>query len=204
VNDSDENYQQRLEGFRNYLRLLARLQLGAGLQAKLDPSDVVQETLLTAIAHQDQFRGKNEAEQAAWLRTILARELADQIRKLQTEMRDAALEVSLERGLEESSARLEAWLTDAGSSPSQRAQRQEELSRLAAALMRLPEDQRTAIELHHLNGLPVLEVAQQMGRSRPSVAGLLRRALRSLRDQLRSDETPCPRNRANRTRAATR
>jgi RNA polymerase sigma-70 factor (ECF subfamily) len=98
----------------------------------------------------------------------------------------------LERELEQSSCRLEAWLSDAGSSPSHRAERQEELLRLADALMQLPDDQRMAVELHHLNGLPVLEVSQQMGRSRASVAGLLRRALKSMRDQLRKCELPCP------------
>ena len=56
-----------LERFRSYLRLLARLHLESCLQGKLDPSDVVQETLLKAHEKIDQFRGGSDAELAGWL-----------------------------------------------------------------------------------------------------------------------------------------
>jgi RNA polymerase sigma-70 factor (ECF subfamily) len=58
------------------------------------------------------------------------------------------------------------------------------LLRLAAALGRLPEDQRQVVELHHLKGLTVAEVAEQMGRTRASVVGLLFRGLKKLRELL--------------------
>jgi RNA polymerase sigma-70 factor (ECF subfamily) len=174
-----------MERFRDYLRLLAQLHLDERLRGKLDPSDVVQEVLLKAHRHQEQFRGETEAERAAWLRQILANTLADAVRRfLQGDKRNVGLEHSLEEAVQQSSARLERWLADGQSSPSEQAQRQEETLRLAEGVAALPEDQRQAVELRHLHGLSVAEVARLMGRSRAAAAGLLRRGLAALREHL--------------------
>ena len=70
-----------VESYRSYLLLLARLQLADGFQGKLDPSDLVHQTLLKAHQNRDQFRGSSEAERIAWLRMILANTLTDGVRK---------------------------------------------------------------------------------------------------------------------------
>src|SRR5215831_2098028 len=71
-----------LERYRAYLQFLARLRLGRWLQGQLSASDVVQETLLKAHKHRDQFRGQTEAEYRGYLRRILANTVADAARKL--------------------------------------------------------------------------------------------------------------------------
>lgn len=175
---------RRLGDYREYLRLLVRVQLSPRLQAKLDASDVVQQAILQAHASQSQFRGQTEAEWLGWLRTILANTLAAEGRRYGAEARNVARERSLEAELELSSSRLESLLVADQTSPSQGAVRAEELLRLAQAMSQLPEDQRWVVELHHLQGLPVAVVADQMQRSRAAVVGLLFRSLKKLRELL--------------------
>src|SRR5436309_5729230 len=114
-----------LESYRDYLRLLARLHLDARLRGKLDPSDVVQETLLKAHEKFDQFRGTSDAELAGWLRQILANSLAEAARRYSAGARDVRRERSLEQAMEESSVQLEKWLAEDSPPPGGGADRQE-------------------------------------------------------------------------------
>ncbi len=179
-----EEHRLALEGFWDYLHLLAQMQLDPRLRGKWDASDVVQQTLLKAYQALDQFRGQGPAELAAWLRQILAHTLADLLRDHGRAKRDVARERSLEAALEESSARLAAWAAADQSSPSQQAMRHEQSLRLAEALATLPEPQREALVLKHCEGWSLDEIAQQLGRSPAAVASLLRRGLKQLRHHL--------------------
>ena len=145
---------------------------------------MVQQTLVKAHQNRGQFRGRTEAEQAGWLRRILANTLIDAARKYQ---REVDVHASLEQAVDASSARMEAWLAADQSSPSERAGRQEDLLRLARALAQLPEDQRVVVEMHHLRGGAVAEIGEALGRTEAAVAGLLRRSLKKLRTLLRED-----------------
>lgn len=176
-----------LNRYREYLGLLARLHLGQCLQGKVDPSDVVQETLLRAHQNSCQFSGQTESELAAWLRQILARYLAELVRRYSRQMRDIGLERSMQIVLDSSSARIEEWLASEESPPCQKAIRNEQLMRMAASLGKLPVDQRTAIELRYLQGRPIGEIATSLSRSDAAVTMLLRRALAKLRELLDED-----------------
>jgi RNA polymerase sigma-70 factor (ECF subfamily) len=61
------------------------------------------------------------------------------------------------------------------------AARQEELLRLAEALARLPDIQRAAVEMHHLEGRTLADTAEALGRSRSAAASLVFRGLSNLR-----------------------
>ena len=184
MNRQDQGDGPDLERYRAYLRTLARLQLDDRLRGKLDLSGVIQQTLLEAHQARDTLRGLSEAQLAAWMRRALANNLADEARRLGAQVRDVGRERPLRQAVDDSSARLEALLAAEQTSPSHQAVRQEDLLRLAEALARLPGDQRSAVELHHLEGRTLAETAECLGRTRSAVASLVFRGLRNLRRML--------------------
>jgi len=173
-----------LEPYRDYLRLLAQLHLDRRLRAKLDPSDIVQQTLLEAYQAMDRWEEHTPAQRAGWLRRILARNLANAIRDFTRARRNVNRELSLQAEIEASSCRLGALLPDAGPTPSEQAAENERLLRLAHALLELPEAQREAIVLRHYENWPLAEISRHLGRSPAAVAGLLHRGLKALRLRL--------------------
>lgn len=189
LGDADE---LALEHFRGYLRALARLQLAARpwLSAKLDASDVAQQALLRAHSSRDQFRGHTSGEMAAWLRQILSRTLANELRALGQAKRDVGAERSLEADLDASSNRLDAWLAADQSSPSERASDRERAELLASAVAALPPEQREVIMLKHLENLSLAEITVRLGKSTASIAGLLRRGLARLGELMNQGSPP--------------
>jgi RNA polymerase sigma-70 factor (ECF subfamily) len=170
-----------LEEFRAYLMVLGRQQLRGRPGARIDLSGVVQQTLLEAHQVASQLAPLDDAQKAVWLRHALAHNLADEFRKLATAKRDVGRERSLQAALDQSASRLEGLLAADQSTPSNRAARAEMIVHLARALERLPDAQRQAVEMHHLRGLSLQEVADALGSTKPAVAGLLHRGLKKLR-----------------------
>ncbi len=177
-----------LEPFRSYLEVLARVHLDSRLRGKLDPADLVQQVLLRACAALPEVRNRSPEILAGWLRKILARTLADTVKHYHRDRRDVELERSLEGDLDRSSSGLAGWLATDQTSPSQAAQRNEELLRLADALADLPEPQREVVILKHCRGQTLQQIADHLGRTVPSVASLLRRGLEALRHRLAPPE----------------
>jgi RNA polymerase sigma-70 factor (ECF subfamily) len=168
--------------YRNYLLLLARVHIDTNLQAKADPSDLVQETCLMAARDFPGFRGQSEAEFIAWLRQILANTGAAMIRRFkEVQSRDIGREVRFEQMLERSSIALGRLVAASDSSPSRIASRREDAVVLADALAQLPKDYREVLVLFHLEGLCLEDVAIRMGRTVASVRGLRTRAAIQLR-----------------------
>ncbi len=162
--------------FEPALLLWANSQMPGWLRGKLDPTDLVQQTLLEAMAA-DRLAGRPDHEVLAYLRRALTHNLIDATRKHAPARGDLA-------AVGESSLRLADWLAAEQTSPSERADRNERFERLAAALAELPESQRVAVELRYLHGLKVTDIASRLGKTEGAVSLLLHRAVTALRLEL--------------------
>jgi RNA polymerase sigma-70 factor (ECF subfamily) len=170
------------EQYRDYLDLLARLEIGRQLQVKVDTGDLVQETFLDAHRNFGLFRGRTEVEFAGWLRTILAGKLSNVVRHyVGTQGRDIRREQSLQVNLNQSSVLLQQPLFATESSPSQQVMKREQGVLLANALKKLSPDYREIIILRNMEELPFDQCAQRMNRSVDAVQKLWIRALAQLR-----------------------
>src|SRR5258708_17193365 len=175
----------RLERYRALLKLQVRqLQLDPRFLRRFDSSDLVHDAYENALAHFDQFRGHTEAELVKWLQVILANVAGEEIRKAKAQKRDLGLEHSLQFAIQGFSARLEKFFAPVASSPSRRAEKNEFLLSFAAALDQLPKDQRDVVILRDVEGHKLTDITDRIGRTEKSVAGLLRRGRRALRELL--------------------
>jgi RNA polymerase sigma-70 factor (ECF subfamily) len=165
-----------------------QLRLDPRLQRRFGASDLAQDTMLKAHKKIGEFRGTTEAELLKWLHTILLNHLRDRIEYEKADRRNFELEQALPEVVAESSARIDKWLADNQSSPSEQAVRHEQELRLAAALAQLPEDQGDTVILQKLMKASVAEIASQMKRSQKAVAGLLRRGMQTLGHILKANQ----------------
>lgn len=155
-------------------RLVAFVQsrLGQPLRGKLDPEDVVQETLLRAFEAVEAFRGADVEDLWKWLASIAEHLIWNASRK---------------RSLKETSLTLEG--ADHGVSPSRGLRRKERLARLERSLSSLQREQREVIVLAKIEGLKAKEIAERLGRTEEAVRQILSRGLRTLRQRFGDTES---------------
>ncbi|NUQ64068.1 MAG: sigma-70 family RNA polymerase sigma factor [Pirellulales bacterium] len=173
-----------LERYRSYLLLISRQQINPKIAMRSSPSDIVQESFAEAYRGFERFTGSAEPEFSAWLGRIHQHNLDDAARKhLLAKRRDAAQEKPLYS--RDGSASF-TWREIAADqqTPSDRVIAGEKALRLAEMLTSLPDAQREAVRMRHLEGLTLAEIAEGMERSLEAVAGLLKRGLKTLREKM--------------------
>lgn len=189
---NNEAFGRLLDQYRGYLLMLAHRYLSDRLRRRVDPADIVQLTYLEAKRDLPAFRGNTPAEFSAWLRGMLKNNVATAVtRHITTQKRSLKREVNAAGGGNDSASGL--WiqqLPGSTTSPSGVVIREEAVVALFEALHELPETQAEAIRLRYMEGLPLAEIVERMGKSDTAVAGLLKRGLQKLRKILDTDACP--------------
>ncbi len=177
---------QLLQAYRNYLIVLATMQLDGRLRRRMNPSDLVQDALLAAHRDFHQFRGCSSGEFTAWLRKILIHCLHHAVEMhIRAKARDVRQEISLDQAhqaLDRSGLSPINLLADRGPSPSAPVQQRETAVAFANRLGQLRPPYRDVIVLRGIQGLPFEEVAKRMDRKPGAVRMLWLRAIEKLQE----------------------
>lgn len=176
-------FEATVQRLRSALLTLAESLISPAIRTELDASDLVQQTLLEACQQAEQLSPLEERQVFGWLRTALKHNVLDAVKHLRTLKNDAERRLRMS-DLEGSFTRLEDFLLADGTSPSEMLHRSEQTTRLLCAIQELPDNQKQAVILKHLNGLSVLQVAEQLGISEAAAGGLLSRGRQALFEKL--------------------
>ena len=172
----------------NYTRLAdsIRTRVPASLRTVVDVDDVLQSTFIQVFRGLSGFRDGDAEAFFAWMRSIAAARLKDAIRSATRKKRGGDWR-RLEPGVANSTGSLLDLidlLSDQRRSPSGSVAAHEAIVALQVALAGLPEDQRQAIRLRHIESLTIEEVVEKMGRTEGAVRGLLHRGKASLKKSI--------------------
>ena len=160
-----------------------------------DAEDAVQEALLSAYTHLDQFRG--QAKMSTWLTAIVHNSAKMQLRQRLRHVHVSLDEHTGENGEYPVSQRL----ADRRPSPEDECQTSELGKRMAHFQGQLTPVLRRAYQLRHIDGLSIREAARILGvplgtlkaqsaRARKRLGHLMRRSLRSQTRNLTSPSAP--------------
>jgi len=168
-------------------RLKARLlrQMDPLMRSKIEPEDILQQVYLETFRAIGQFAYQGKDSFLRWMYAILDRKLIDEHRAMRAERRDVRREVKSAPASAHQTTYVDlmARIMSAGQTPSQVVRRDEAVAVLSACLATLPDHYRDVIQMRFLEGRPVADVAETLGRSIGSVHMICHRALRQLREQ---------------------
>ncbi|MCA9047530.1 MAG: sigma-70 family RNA polymerase sigma factor [Planctomycetaceae bacterium] len=172
----DDALGDLIEGYRPLLRATAHRSLKGGVRTRFAPSDVVNLTWWSAFRGFPGFQGDISAFEA-WLQKIHDRNIAEIIRNQLAARRDV--------GREQPFGSHDVPGSTGSSVSGQRLVVKDLGEVLQRAMLRLPSAQREAVRLRFYEGVSMGQISEQMGRSEQSVAGLIKRGVAKLREQLK-------------------
>jgi RNA polymerase sigma-70 factor, ECF subfamily len=176
-----------IEANRPALTAFLRSRIGAHLAKKLEPDDILQDASLEAVRSLGTAPLDNW-DPLHWLFQICERKIIDAHRRhFESQKRDASREASIPDS-SEAGVGLGNLLAASMTTPSAAFSRDQRQLRALAAMDTLPEDQREALRLRYLVGLPSKEIAQKLGKTDGAVRVMLSRSLAKLQELLTEEE----------------
>ncbi len=167
-----EAFRDLLETYRDAVDKYVRLRLGAHFLRHVDVEDVLQETSTRAFEAICRFEWRGNGSLLRWMKGIAERVI---LKLAQRQRRDVLY--------------LDQNVSAQDASPSKAMRRDERFDRFEEAFDSLSPDYREVVDLARLQGLGVKEIARRMHRSPKSVAHLLSRALKKLKDAFGETES---------------
>lgn len=180
-----------MERHRERLRNMVRVRMDERIQARVDPSDVIQDALQVAARELPSYAREQPIAFYPWLRSIAWQQLMRaHERHLHAAKRSVAREERYAWQLStDSTMRLAGALVDPAASPSGVLQRRERIDQLRSLLHALPEEEREILLQRYLEHMTIAEIAASLGATEASVRMRQLRVLRKLRDQFTSEST---------------
>lgn len=176
---SREALGRLLDSYRTYLKRVARREIGRDLRGKIDPSDLVQETLIDAQRDFAQFTSASHSRLQAWLTELLNHNLLDAHRHYrQAGKRQVDREVALDSRLK---AELSARADESRRKQERHADQNAPQAKLDAAIERLPEAYRTIIDLRHSKRLTFPQIGERLNKTADAARMLYYRAIETLK-----------------------
>lgn len=184
----DAARHELLDRYRAHLRRMVATRLDRRMTPRVDPSDVVQETLIDAARRLDGYLADRPLPFFGWLRQLAGERIVDAHRRhLLAQRRSVARESHPAELSEDSALELGRWLVADDTSPSNRLHQRERLERVMGALAALSPRDREVLVMRHLEQLPAAEIAEALGITAGAVEVRLFRALVRLRGRLEGD-----------------
>jgi RNA polymerase sigma-70 factor, ECF subfamily len=184
----DTARRELLEHYRDYLRRMVATRLDRRLAPRVDPSDIVQETLADAAERLDDYLRDRPIPFFGWLRQIAGERVIDTHRRhVLAQRRSITRETRTPELSEESAGELGRRLMANDTSPSNRLIRKERHEQVMAALTALAPRDREVLVMRHLEQLGTVEIAEALGITEGAVESRLLRALIRLRSRLEAD-----------------
>jgi len=179
---------QLLGGYRERLRNMVTTRLHPQLTARVDPSDVVQDTLLVAAGSLAGYARDKPMPFYAWLRRLALQRLVDlERRHLQAQRRSVLREQQLPGWNASTIHELGRHLWAQVPGPASAAAVAERAASLRRALAALDNTQREVLLLHYVEDLSLAEVAEVLAITADAARMRHFRALKQLRTTLATE-----------------